>query len=245
MSESGTTVATAKHRVLWVDFLRGLACLSMPIYHIVFHLHGFGFTEHAWHKTAFWKSWQTIGLSTFVLVSGIAFVLSTRSGVRWQRLLRRAAKLAVIAALISFTTWLMMPAKFVKFGVLHFFTATILLAPLFRNIGKFNIILGLLILSLFFCMGRAGWWPELWLYPTGMMSLRPPSIDYVPLIPWFGVFLLGMGAAVFIKPIQKHTHQPRWFLAINWLGQHSLSFYFIHQALLYLVLFLIRWILEH
>jgi uncharacterized membrane protein len=60
------------------------------------------------------------------------------------------------------------------------------------------------------------------------MSGRPPSADYIPLIPWFGVFLLGMTAGQFL-PISSRSEPKRWMQPIIWLGQHSLPFYLLHQ----------------
>lgn len=230
-------------RVWWVDLVRGLACISMPFYHVTYNLYAMGFTQTAWNKTLFWKIWQTTGLSTFIFVSGMAFVLSTANGIRWQRLVRRAGKLGALAAIISLVTYFVMPEKFVRFGVLHFFTLSILLAPLFRTLGAVNLLIGFVVIAFYQWMGRAGLFPEPWLYITGMMSERPRSMDYVPLIPWFGVFLMGLGAGSFINRVRERTVPAPWARPVIWLGQHSLSFYFIHQGLIYGVMAGLVWLI--
>lgn len=228
------------NRVWWVDLLRGLACLSMPIFHLVHNMHLLGFTAIAYQKTPFWLTWQKLGLGTFVLVSGLAFILSSQKGIRWHRLLRRAAKLGFLAMLVSLVTWLMMPQSFVRFGVLHFFTLTIVLAPLSYKYPYANLICAAGILLFYQWMGRGGLYPEPLLYFTGMMSQRPPAADYIPLIPWFGVFMLGMGLGRWIQTNKQRRPPPRWALPIIWLGQHSLVFYFVHQVIIYAVLSGIR-----
>lgn len=233
LNKPGNLSVPVSTRVWWVDLVRGLACISMPFYHITYNLYTMGFTQTAWNKTLFWKIWQTTGLSTFILVSGIAFMLSTVKGIRWQRLVKRAGKLGTFAVLISFVTWFVMPEKFVRFGVLHFFTLTVLLAPLFRPLRVGNLLLGAAIVLFYQWMGRSGLFPEPWLYITGMMSERPGAMDYVPLTPWFGVFLLGMGAGSFINSTRPRSLPGNWAKPVIWLGQHSLSFYFLHQALIY------------
>lgn len=227
-------------RVWWVDLLRGLACLSMPFYHITYNLYAMGFTEIAYNKAPFWKVWQVTGLSSFILVSGMAFVLSTRNQINWPRLLRRGAKLILLAVAITTVTYFVMPEKFVRFGVLHFFALTVLLAPLFRPLGVFNILIGASIVVFFNWMGKAGLFPDPWLYITGLMSDRPRSMDYVPLIPWFGVFLIGIGAGNLLNVEKLRNLPPAWTKPVIWLGQHSLSFYFIHQALLFGLFTLIK-----
>lgn len=227
-------------RVWWVDLLRGLACLSMPFYHITYNLYAMGFTDIAYNTNLFWKTWQVTGMSTFILVSGLAFMLCSVNGVRWERLLTRAAKLGLFAATISLVTWFVMPEKFVRFGILHFFTVTILLAPLFRALGTINILLGIGVIIFSGWVGKAGLYPEGWLYITGIMSERPRSMDFVPLVPWFGVFLFGMGAGGFINREKQRRLPGAWTKPVIWLGQHSLSFYFVHQALLFAVFRLIK-----
>ena len=65
-------------------------------------------------------------------------------------------------------------------------------------------------------------------------------MDYVPLIPWFGVFLIGIGAGNLLNVEKLRSLPPAWTKPVIWLGQHSLSFYFIHQALLFGLFTLIK-----
>lgn len=234
----------AAGRIHSVDFARGLACLSMPLYHTVYGLYSSGLTSTLWTKNTFWSLYQHLGLGTFVFVSGMAFILSTLSGVRWQRLGRRALKLAVIALCISLATYILMPTKFVRFGVLHFFTATILLAPLFRPLKAWAILPGMAIVAFGVYMTKAGLYPEPWLYITGLMSERPASIDYIPLVPWFGVFLLGMGSAHFLRSPKSPSSPENWKRPIIWLGKHSLWFYLLHQLFIFALLNGIAWLLK-
>lgn len=221
------------NRIHTVDFARGLACISMPFYHTLYNLYTAGLTETLWTKNTFWFVYQKLGLGTFVLVSGMAFVLSTQRGIRWNRLGKRALKLGTIAALITLVTYLAMPHKFVRFGVLHFFTVTILLAPFFRPLGKWAILPGLVIVLAGVFIGKGGLWPQPWLYITGLMNQRPPSIDYIPLMPWLGVFLVGMGLAFFLRPPSKSQTPQKWMQPVIWLGKHSLAFYLLHQAVIF------------
>lgn len=223
-------------RVHNVDLARGLACLSMPFFHAAYGLYSSGLIDTLWTKHLFWKIYQIIGLGTFVYVSGMAFVLSTQRGVRWQRLVYRTLKLAAIAAMISLVTYWLMPNKFVRFGVIHFFAVTVILAPLFHKLKHWTILPGLTIIGISLVTTKAGLYPEPWLYITGLMSERPRSIDYIPLMPWFGVFLLGMGCAHWLRMPAQASIPAGWKKPIIWLGQHSLSFYLLHQAAIFVIL---------
>lgn len=220
-------------RLYQVDLARGFACLSMPIFHTLYNLYALGLIEKALTKSEFWVGYQKLGLGTFVFVSGISFILSTQSGIRWAKLLIRIAKLAGLAALISFSTWIMFPDKFIRFGVLHFFAICLLLAPAFRTIKYWAILPGLAILFVAWQVGREGLYNTALLYPTGLMSERPSSIDYIPLIPWFGIFLLGMSMGYGLEGKTSASTPNNWMIPVIWLGQHSLFFYFAHQIIIY------------
>jgi uncharacterized membrane protein len=104
------------------------------------------------------------------------------------------------------------------------------------------VLPALSIIALGFFVTKAGLLPEPWLYITGLMSERPRSMDYIPLIPWFGVFMLGMGLANFLP--SSYTNKPPRSLMkpIIWLGQHSLPFYIIHQIVIYAILWLLAYV---
>jgi uncharacterized membrane protein len=69
----------------------------------------------------------------------------------------------------------------------------------------------------------------------GFMTYKPLTADYVPMLPWFGVCLLGYAVAkVFLHspPGAKLVkHQP-WLQGLVWLGRHSLAIYLLHQPVL-------------
>lgn len=241
--EDGTKPVTSG-RLHGLDFTRGMACLSMPIYHSIYNLYVVGLIDSRWTSHLFWQIYQLLGLGTFVLVSGMAFTLSTRNQVNWSRLFKRALKLAVVASMISFVTYLVMPERFVRFGVIHFFTLTILVAPLLRPMKQWLIFPGLGIVTVGIVVTKAGLYPEPWLYITGLMSERPSSMDYIPLIPWLGVFLLGMGCAQFLPTKTRSEAPKQWMKPIIWLGKHSLPFYLIHQLVVFAILWSIAYLVR-
>lgn len=238
-----TNSASRSGRLHGLDFTRGVACLSMPIYHTVYNLYVVGLIDSRWTSHLFWQIYQHLGLGTFVLVSGMAFTLSTKNRINWARLLKRVAKLALVAGLISLATYVVMPERFVRFGVLHFFTLTIVIAPLLRPVKQWLVFPGLLIIATGIVVTKAGLYPEPWLYITGLMSDRPSSMDYIPLVPWFGVFLVGMGVAHYLPSRPAGTVAKQWMTPVIWLGKHSLPFYVIHQLVVYAVLWSIAYLI--
>lgn len=237
-------VARKRGRLHGLDFTRGVACLSMPIYHTIYNLFVVGLVANQWAKATFWEIWQVTGLSTFVLVSGMAFTLSTQNGIRWHRLMRRALKLGAVALGITVVTYLAMPERFVRFGVIHFFATTIVLAPLMRPMKHWLLLPGIAVVGFGVWMPHSGLFAEPALYMTGLMSDRPRSMDYIPLIPWFGVFLIGMALANFLRLPERDAPPQKWMRPVIWLGKHSLAFYLIHQLVVFGVLWSIAYLLR-
>ena len=69
----------------------------------------------------------------------------------------------------------------------------------------------------------------------GLISRKPITEDYVPLIPWLGVMWWGMAAGTWTL-----RQRPQWFRRegsaasrpLVWLGRWSLSYYMLHQPVL-------------
>ena len=73
-----------------------------------------------------------------------------------------------------------------------------------------------------------------WLAWTGLSSSVRPSLDFLPLVPWFAFFVAGMALA-------KSLPLSRWDLpngigrrvhSLTWPGRHSLAIYLLHQPVL-------------
>ena len=71
-----------------------------------------------------------------------------------------------------------------------------MLSPLFFRFGKYNILLGLLCIAGGFFIGTIQ--GPVWLLPLGIVPASFASVDYTPLIPWFGAVLVGMGVGEFL-----------------------------------------------
>lgn len=235
---------TQRGRLHGLDFARGMACLSMPIFHGVYNLFALGLIDSNWTKLPFWVVYQKLGLGTFVLVSGMAFVVSTSNSVHWNRLAKRVLKLAGLASLITLATYYVMPHNYIRFGVLHFFATTIILALMVRPLKRWLLLPGAIIVGMGVYIGRGGLFPEAWLYITGLMSERPPSADYIPLVPWFGVFMIGMGLAHWLTVPAQYRPPPTWMKPVIWLGKHSLSFYILHQPILLGGMWVLAWAIK-
>lgn len=225
-----------------LDLFRGGAVLLMLVYHFFFDLNYFGVVSIRFQTDPFWLSLRAVIVGGFVLAVGVSLALSTRNGLNLWRFVRRQAVLGMAAGLVSLGTYLIFPLTWVVFGVLHFiFVARILALP-FLRLYVLNMVLGVA----FILVGLSVQHPVFnhpWLHWLGMMTHKPFTEDYVPVLPWLGVLLLG----VYIGQSMLRRGQPflstalslPGFRMLSWMGRNSLLIYLLHQPLFMGVLYLI------
>ena len=225
-------------RLVVVDAWRGVAIALMVIFHFCFDLAHFGFARFDFYNDPFWLNFRTFILSLFLLLAGLSLVLATRRGINRRRFVERLLRVAGGAALVSVATWWMFGERFVFFGVLHFIVVASLLGLLFIRKPVVALALGVALLVVgnswqFPWFDQPGW---RWI---GMMTHKPATEDYVPLIPWFGISLIGMvlgdflsrrGRLEALNDLLPADNAPVRLLAFS--GRHSLLIYLLHQPLL-------------
>jgi len=223
-----------QQRLLLIDALRGVAIAMMVAFHFCFDLSYFGLADFNFYQDSFWLNARTLILSSFLFLVGVSLVLATRSGLILTRYLRRLGYLLGAALLVSVATWWMFAERFVFFGVLHFIALASVLGLVFVRAGWLNLVLGIALI-LVANRYQSPWFDEPGRRWIGLMTHKPPTEDYVPLLPWFGVVLLGMFAGPTLRRLARHW-QPRSAVPpLDWLafaGRHSLFIYLLHQPLL-------------
>jgi uncharacterized membrane protein len=229
-----TDLPQPRQRLLLIDALRGIAIAMMVAFHFCFDLSYFGLADFNFYEDSFWLNARTLILSSFLFLVGVSLVLATRSGLILTRYLRRLGYLLAAALLVSVATWWMFAERFVFFGVLHFIALASVLGLLFVRAGWLNLVLGV---ALILAANRyqSPWFDEPGRRWIGLMTHKPPTEDYVPLLPWFGVVLLGIFAGPAMRRLARRW-QPRSAASpLDWLafaGRHSLLIYLLHQPML-------------
>jgi uncharacterized membrane protein len=228
-----------------IDATRGIAILMMIVFHTVFDISFFGIAPVN-VATGFWRFFAMTTASLFLIVAGISLVVSHDRSSRnlagfslTKKFLARGLGIFALGLLITFVTWLYLHEGFIIFGILHLIGLSVMLSVLFFRFGKFNIVLGLLVLAGgFFIVNFSG---PIWLLPLGIMPASFSSVDYTPLFPWFGMVLIGMGVGekLYSGNIRRYA-----FLQIPdpiirplaFLGRYSLIIYLVHQPVIILLL---------
>ncbi len=220
-----------------IDAWRGLAIALMVIFHFCFDLAYYRLAAFDFYRDPFWLHARTFILSQFLLLVGVGLVFATHRGLAWNRYLKRLGRVGAGAAAVTLATWWLFGDRFVFFGVLHFIlVASILALPLARRpalaavAGLAALLVGNLLSSSWFDQPGRRW--------LGLMTHKPATEDYVPLLPWIGVVLLGitLGHGL-VRLGPRRLSRPRleslgWMRALAFSGRHSLLIYLVHQPLL-------------
>lgn len=226
-------------RIKILDCYRGIVILLMIIYHAIFDLIYLGFLYLDLSQGILFLFQRTIAIS-FILISGISiYLMRKKYGDNYYPYIKKGAFLLLIGIGITvFTNYIYPIYGAIFFGIIHFMAISVLIAPLFFRFGKLNILLALVLIFIGLNL------PEVenhYLFPLGLSYPGFYTLDYYPLLPWFGVTLLGLGLAEMVN-FEKIRLEPNG-IVFEWLGflsRNSLIIYLVHQPIIFGVLFLLR-----
>jgi len=239
-----------------VDALRGLAMVWMTVFHFCFDLNQFGHIRQDFYHDPLWTMQRTLIVSLFLLCAGMGQAMAVAQGQSWSRFWRRWAQVVGAALLVTAGSWWMYPQSFIYFGVLHGIALMLIVLRLTVRRGGWLWLLGALAIAFWMAAVaalQAGVVPMLvnalngralnWL---GLITHKPITEDYVPLLPWLGVmwwggaigrWLAGPGATFLKRPL------PALLKPLASLGRWSLSYYLLHQPVMIGALMALGWVM--
>jgi uncharacterized membrane protein len=227
---------TERERFDRLDALRGVAMLWMAAFHFAFDLNHFGVLDprQDFYRDPLWTGQRTAIVSLFLFTAGIGQALALDAGQAAARFWRRWAQIAGCAVVVSIGSALMFPKSWISFGVLHGIALMLVVArftaPLrgwLWALGLAAIVLPQIVVHPFFDSRWTNW--------VGLVTRKPITEDFVPLLPWLGVMLWGLAAGQWLLARRRSWLAgalPRLVAPVAALGRWPLSFYMLHQPVL-------------
>ncbi len=239
---------TPRPRLTALDQARGIALLAMASYHFVFDLELFGLVTSGTALSPFMRGYAMAIAGSFLFLSGISMVLAHGQAPQWRAFWRRWLILSAAAALVSVATFFAFGDQFIFWGILHMMAAASLVgitlsgrgsAGLLAVAGVAAILAGALLRL------PLGAHPVIWI--IGLQETRPVTVDYLPIFPWIGPYLLGMAWARWAMRAGRAVLPPVFWdgrigATLSWAGRHSLAIYLIHQPVLLALIWVYVWL---
>jgi uncharacterized membrane protein len=193
-----------------LDALRGLAIVWMALFHFAFDLNHFGLLEPAqnFYRDPFWTVQRAVIVTLFMAVAGLSLAAALDAAQPWPRFWRRWAQIAGCAVLVSARA----------------------AAPLRGWLWP----LGALCLVLPWWVQHP-WFDTRWTNWIGLVTRKPVTEDYAPVLPWLGVMLWGLAAGQWLlarRRVVLGGTLPRALAPLAALGRWPLTFYMLHQPVL-------------
>ncbi len=233
-----------------IDALRGAAIVWMTLFHFSFDLNHFAYLKADFYGDPFWTWQRSVIVSLFLFSAGLSQAVAVQQRQSWSRFWRRWRQVALAALLVTAGSYAMYPQSFIYFGVLHGLALMLIVVRLTARCGGWLWLMGAVALMMPWAVAylHAAWpgaevlnTPALnWL---GLISRKPITEDYVPLLPWLGVMWWGVAAGAWMLRVR-----PQWLARpvapsmrpLVVLGRWSLSYYLLHQPVLMGLLMLIN-----
>jgi uncharacterized membrane protein len=216
-----------------LDALRGAAIVWMAVFHLLFDLNHFRLLQPAQHfyTDPLWTVQRTCIVSLFLFCAGMGQAVALHHAQPWQRFWRRWLQVFDCAVLVSVGSAFMFPNSWISFGVLHGIALMLVLvrwmAPLKHAlwlVGAAAIALPQFVSHPFFDSRWTNW--------IGLVTRKPVTEDFVPVLPWLGVMCFGLAAGQTVlahAPLVLKGGIPALLRPLAVLGRWSLSFYMLHQ----------------
>ncbi len=226
----------SRHKRFWeIDLVRTVALLGLLTFHTLELLYFFDLYPTLL-RTGVWFWIRAANCGLFIFPAGVALTIAYSRGKRMSSFMLRGLKIFGLGMLITLLSLLVIPDEYVRFGILHFFGIAFILAPFFLRFRYINLIVGVALMAVGIYLIEQGIFVDfpwlLWLVPYAFRTL-----DYWPLIPWFGIFLVGIFFGKILYPQGNRGFNIPEISnpvasAVMLLGRHPLLVYIVHLPII-------------
>lgn len=206
-----------------IDFLKGLAIITMIISHVFYFQYQLNMRPLNFNSP--WYLFLTLFAQVvFITCIGLNLSLSNQNSKRDNntpeeknkkkkkyiiKQIQRVIIIGIFAVILSYLTYLTHGYKFIKFGILHFASAAIFIMMWGVNSQIVNLIISLLIIGLFLTRVQIADFLSPKTHPLFgfIIGLGHPSyysMDYFPLVPWLSLVAVGI---LIGNVAYKHYHR--------------------------------------
>jgi uncharacterized membrane protein len=226
-----------------VDAARGVAIIMMVVYHSTYDLDVLGGYDIQ-STSGLWSLFADVTAGLFLLLVGVSLAISrartTLTGWRlFGKYLARGLRILAYGMVLTLV-FLVLGMGVVAFGILHLIGVSIILAYPFLRLRFTNLILGILVFAVgMYILAQNLYSESFWLLPFGVVPEGVMMPDYRPLLPWFGVVLIGLflGNVVYGGRLPGLADKaPVLVRPLLPLGRNSLFIYLVHQPIVVAVL---------
>jgi uncharacterized membrane protein len=225
----------------------------MALFHLSWDLSFLGLAQIQMSANP-WPWFPRIIATIFLSLVGISLTISYARSERphpFPKYLVRGLKVFGFGLAITLVTYLFIPREFVVFGILHMIGFSIVAAYLFLPPARrtLSLAVGVAFVVVGVYLNRQVTTSP-WLIWLGIPQLGRPMADWYPVLPWFGLVLVGIttGHSLYPRGTRRFA-LPDWSRVpvvrqLSFLGRHSLLIYLVHQPVLLAILTGITWVLS-
>ncbi len=221
-----------------IDLLRGIAVACMILFHAAFDLVFFAGQQWELNSGGIWFIGRSAAV-LFVALAGVSMGLAwkRKHGERKSPPLLRGIQIIGMGMAITAFTWIFFPMYTIWFGVLHLIGVGIILGTFLLPHPRATFAVGISCTLAGVILSIIPFTQE-FLTTISLFPAAFQTFDYFPLLPWVGVFFLGMSAGNYFFPNGKQRYkitidaQHPISRAFIWAGRNSLILYFVHQPIL-------------
>ncbi|NPE29199.1 DUF1624 domain-containing protein [Methanococcoides sp. SA1] len=232
-----------------IDLLRGIAITLMVFFHLLYDLDYFGYYDNDVRTGAVFLIGRAAAF-LFIFVAGISLTLSfskqlemEQTKPQFMKYVKRGTNIFLWGMAITAGSYIFLREGIIIFGVLHFIGVAIILSYPFLKHRSASLVAAILTILAGIPL-RTLTIEQPWLLWVGIQPTGFRSYDYFPLIPWFGVMLMGIYTGNVLYPQYKRkfilsdiSELPH-IKVLTYMGKRSLLIYLLHQPILIAILYI-------